>query len=425
MLLRFGVENYLSIRGRQELCLAASSLTDDETRLIDCAMAPNGQVLPAAVIYGANASGKSNFVAALDFVRDAILLSHRKGEPGGSIPRKPFLLDPACAERPSIFAIDFVVDGVRYYYGFEASDKTFEAEWLYTFPNNRRQTLFEREGKNFKFGQKLKGRNKVISDLTRPNSLFLSAAAQNDHKHLSKVAEFFKSLRVDTNILVEGAAASINFEEDEVDSRVIKFLDKIGTGVVDYRRQEKELTEENLIFRRGIVSLLQQTTKKPIEFDLVKDGKEITIELAHRGLDGEPVFFNLNRESAGTRRLLLLLGRVFRVLDEGAIMVIDELDASLHTQACEKVLELFSSPAENPKGAQIIATTHDTNLLRSPLLRRDQVWFTEKDDEGATHLYPLTDIRTRKDDNIAKGYLQGRFGAIPFPGPASRLAETG
>ena len=115
---------------------------------------------------------------------------------------------------------------------------------------------------------------------------------------------------------------------------------------------------------------------------------------------------------------------MFRALDEGTLLVIDESDASLHTQACEAVLALFSSATTNPKGAQLIATTHDTNLLRSPLLRRDQIWFTEKDAEGATHLYPLTDIRTRKGDNLEKGYLQGRYGAIPFAGPISDLISS-
>jgi AAA15 family ATPase/GTPase len=120
----------------------------------------------------------------------------------------------------------------------------------------------------------------------------------------------------------------------------------------------------------------------------------------------------------------MLLGLVFQALDEGAPFVIDELDASLHTQACEAVLALFSSPETNPRGAQLIATTHDTNLLRSRMLRRDQIWFTEKDGHGATHLYPLTDIRTRKEDNIEKGYLQGRFGAIPFSGSISDLVSA-
>ena len=118
---------------------------------------------------------------------------------------------------------------------------------------------------------------------------------------------------------------------------------------------------------------------------------------------------------------MVVLGLAFRALDEGVPLYIDELDASLHTQACEAVLRLFCSPETNPKGAQLIATTHDTNLLNSPVLRRDQLWFTDKDDTGATQLYPLTDIRTRKGDNFEKGYLQGRYGAVPFDDPISAV----
>ena len=122
----------------------------------------------------------------------------------------------------------------------------------------------------------------------------------------------------------------------------------------------------------------------------------------------------MERESAGTRRLLIVLGLAYQALDGGLTLCVDELDASLHTQASEAVLQLFCSQESNPKGAQLIATTHDANLLKSSVLRRDQIWFTEKDSEGATHLYPLTDIRTRKGDDIRRGYLQGRYGAVPL-----------
>ncbi len=424
MLLRFGTANHLSMRDQQEISLAASSLKDAETSLIECPAVPSGYVLPSAVIYGANASGKSNFVAALGFMRRAVLYSHIKGEPGGRVPRNPFLLDPAYSEASSRFDIDFTVDGVRYHYGFEVNDEFFDAEWLYRFRNNRRQMLFERNRASFKFGRGLSGHNKVISDLTRPNSLFLSAAAQNDHKQLSEVVGFFQSLQIDADISVEGGRALEQLADRDVDDRVVEFLGGMGTGVVGLRRQKKEVSENMKAFRRELESALKNFSEGRIDIDLNSDGEDVSIELAHRSHDGETVYFDLKRESAGTRRLLVLLGRAFHVLDEGDLLVIDELDASLHTRACEAVLALFSSPVVNARGAQMIATTHDANLLSSPLLRRDQVWFTEKDGEGATHLYPLTDIRTRKGDNIEKGYLQGRYGAIPFTGSAAALVAA-
>ncbi|SUS06913.1 conserved hypothetical protein [Candidatus Defluviicoccus seviourii] len=430
MLLRFAVENHLSIKEKQELSLVASSLKDREEGLIASNAAPGKRVLPAAVIYGANASGKTNLLRALGFMRGAVLFSHNRGEPGERIPRSPFRLDPACADAPSTFELDFVVEGERYHYGFEALDDAFQSEWLYAFPStsNRRQMLFERkagEAIAFDFGRGLKGRNRVIADLTRPNSLFLSTAAQNNHEQLSPVARFFSEIRTAFDIDTPGPLLSRLLSDGDMDPRVIEFLKKIGTGIVGFERREEELPEEARTFSKALAAAFATVDKKPPQLDLEQKNTDIFLELAHQDCYGNPVYFDVGEESAGTQRLLGVLGRVYRVLDKGDLLVIDELDASLHTQASEAVLALVSSAALNPKGAQLIATTHDTNLLRSEFLRRDQIWFTEKDEGGATHLYPLSDFSTRKGDNIEKGYLQGRFGAIPFAGSAADLLADG
>ena len=158
-----------------------------------------------------------------------------------------------------------------------------------------------------------------------------------------------------------------------------------------------------------------------VSFETDTGDKQVTVELGHRTRDGETAYLNLNLESAGTLRLLMVLSLAYRALDEGTPLLIDELDASLHTHAAEAILRLFCSRQTNPKGAQLIATTHDTNLLAAPVLRRDQLWFAEKDAHGATVIFPLTEIRTRSSDNFEKGYLQGRYGAVPFSGPLSTL----
>ena len=422
MLLRFSVQNHLSIKEKQELSLVASSLKDREEGLIACDAVPGKRVLPAAVIYGANASGKTNLLRALGFMRGAVLFSHSRGEPGEPIPRSPFRLDPACAVAPSVFELDFMVAGERYHYGFEALDDVFQSEWLYAFPNNRRQMLFERKADNsFEFGRGLKGRNRVIEDLTRPNSLFLSAAAQNNHEQLSPVARFFSEMRTAFDIDVPGPVLSQTLIDDDMSPRVIDFLKKLETGIIDYRRTEQEIPEEIKKVNRAIDAAIADVNKKPFSSDADDKATMSILELAHRDREGNPVYFDVGEESAGTQRLLGVLGRVYRTLDKGSVLVIDELDASLHTQASEAVLALVSTAERNAKGAQLITTTHDTNLLRSTLLRRDQIWFTEKDEGGATHLYPLSDFSTRKGDNIEKGYLQGRFGAIPFAGSVADL----
>ena len=417
MLLRLGVENHLSIRGLQELSFVASSLKDPEEGLIPCPTAPSGSVLPATVIYGANASGKSNLMDAMETMRAMVLFSHTQGEPGGGVQRQPFRLDPACAGEPSRFELDFVLDGVRHHYGFEATNDAFVSEWLYAFPKSHRRMLFEREGSEFHFGRNLKGRTGVIKDLTRPNSLYLSAAAQNGHEQLSRVFEYFRTIKGVIGISIPGEVAPLMLTDKKLDSRVIEFLGKIGTGVVGYRHRERELPEEVRAIHQKIATVL----KSSVGIEFPTDAMKIAIELAHRDRNGNDVYFDLDLESAGTQRLLIVLDLVFHALDRGTPLFIDELDASLHTQAVEAILKLFCSPEIKPNGAQLVATTHDTNLMRSPVLRRDQPWFTEKDRTGATRLYPLTDIRTRKGDNIEKGYLQGRFGATPFEHPVPAL----
>ena len=422
MLLRFGVSNHLSIRDFQEQSFVASSLKDRDEGLIPCTTAPKGTVVPAAVIYGANASGKSNLMDAMETLRQMVLFSQTQGEPGGGVLRQSFRLDAAFSGEPSRFELDFVIDGVRHHYGFEMSDDAFESEWLYDFPSSRRRTLFEREGGEFHFGRGLKGRNAVIADLTRPNSLYLSAAAQNKHERLSRVFGYFRSIHGVYAADFPGAVVSRRLAEKEPDDRVIKFLERIGTGVVGYQRKETETPKEIKALHQEIDAAIRKRLKGAVRFESDVDSKQVAIELAHRSRDGEQIYLELDSESAGTRRLLVMLGFAFQALDEGTPLFVDELDASLHTQAAEAVLRLFCSPETNPKGAQLVATTHDTNLMRAPMLRRDQLWFTEKGSDGATRLYPLTDIRTRKGDDIEKGYLQGRYGAVPFDDPLSALA---
>ena len=425
MLLRFRAENFLSIRDPEELNLTASSLKDREEGLIDCGTASGRRALPAAVIYGANASGKSNLLEAIGFMRRAVCYSHSRSEPGDPIPRRPFLLDEDAPKKPSVFDADFVHDGVRYHYGFEVTDEAFQAEWLYSFPHGRQRTLFEREGKEFSFGRELPGRNKVIEDLTRPNSLFLSAAAQNDHEMLTPIRGFFASIGHASATVPPPPVLANRLKDKRIQDRAAEFLEKVNTGVAAMRLREIETPQEIRSFQKAFSSALQAMGQDAPEITVDDVDKINVLELAHKGSEGKTHFIDPDSESAGTKKLLANLPAIFRALDRGSVVLIDELDSSLHTQACEAVLSLFASKETNPLGAQLIATTHDTNILRSQFLRRDQVWFTEKDDEGATHLFPLTDFRIRKGDNLAKGYLQGRFGAVPFSGPVPKLTGTG
>ena len=424
MLLRIAVENHLSICERQELSFAASSLKDRSDGLIRCDAVDSGSVVPAVVIYGANASGKTNFVNAISTMKKMVLWSQTKGEPGGGVPRHEFLLDPSFSEKPSCFEIDFMLNGSRFHYGFETNDEAFVSEWLYEIPRAHRRKLFERKEQDFEFGRWLKGQNHNIAGLTRTNSLFLSAAAQNGHEFLSRIYKYFQDMAFSGSISVPGVEASSRVKGEGLDARIIEFLKSINTGVIGYQKKETEVSEESREIHRELKAVFEKISGGAVQISPDVDDKLVEIELAHRGKGEGVVYLDLDFESAGTRRLLIILGQTFKALDEGIPIFIDELDASLHTYASEAILRLFGSPKMNPNGAQLIATTHDTNLMKSDILRRDQLWFAEKNLEGATEIYPLTDIRTRKGDNVELGYLQGRYGAIPGDDPIAALLES-
>ena len=224
MLLRFGVTNHLSLRDRQELSLVASSLDDAPAGLIDCDHVPAGRLLPAIIIYGTNASGKSNLIDAIRWTKRTVQHSHSRGDPNEPIPRAPFILDAACAFAPTQVEVDFVVGDVRYHYGFEVTNEAFVAEWLYAFPRDKRQVLFERQGLKFRFGRNLKGRNQIISELTRPNSLFLSAAAQNRHEELSAIQKFFQSIQIDAEQSTDSSTIADQLVGKDQDDRIVQFL---------------------------------------------------------------------------------------------------------------------------------------------------------------------------------------------------------
>ena len=423
MLLRFGVSNYLSIKDRQELSLVASALKDDESGLITPPAKVKERVLPAAVIYGANASGKSNVVKAFEFMRHFALYSHSRGEPGKPTGVTPFALDPECAGKASEFDIDFIAAGQRFAYSFSVTSEVVETEELVAYPHTRPQLWFTRKGQEFTFGKSLTGRNRVIADLVRPNSLFLSAAAQNDHEMVKAVVEFFSDMSFGENLVPGLEIAFLYSRHELVDARVIDFLGRIGTGIVGqrlvpYLSREMALT----------ISRMTHESRRRSSFESTQNDATIKpamiLELAHEDRIGNHVYLAAQFESTGTQRLLILMEDVYRSLDAGTPLIIDELDASLHSKACEALVALFASPKTNPRGAQLIATTHGTHLMRTPLLRRDQIWLTKKDREGATELYALSEFRTRPTDNLERAYMQGRFGATPFTGPARDMIEA-
>jgi hypothetical protein len=410
MLLRFRFSNFRSFREEQELSLIAGSFKDRVDGVLNVAGLDDG-ALPVAAIYGANASGKTNVLRALQFLDSAVRNSHRLWQPEQPIPGDPFAGDAGAAS-PSRFVVDFVRDDIRHQYGFGVDSKTILEEWLHVYPKGKRQVWFSRKfGKPLSFGDKLTGENKTIAQLTRSNSLFLSAAAQNNHEMLLPVYNWFsRSLSFvigDRDILQLRTASMCN--ENETRALIARLLSHADLGITDLRVTEERLPEE---FKGGAMQMVRslfEAKGEPPSFD----GSLPVMQLIHK-MGDNACPFDFAQESAGTITYLALLGPIVNALRTGGLICIDELDASLHPLMAIEIMRLFSNPGRNPKEAQLLFNTHDTNLLSSGVLRRDQIWFTEKDKNGESHLYPLTDFKPRRQENLENGYLQGRYGAIPF-----------
>ena len=419
MLVEFRVENHRSLRDEQVLTMEAGRVgdeTDPRPRRVPGYSEP---LLTVAGLYGANASGKSNVLAALAFMREAVVRSHRSWAPDEEepdeplVPRNPFAWGPKRRE-PSLFEAVFVLQGVLYRYGFQTSDERFLEEWLYAWPSGRKQVWFERENQRFKFGDHLKGENRTIEGVTRPNALFVSAAAQHNHPQLARIFAWFQSLAV-ANLQI-GRRTNIS-------SRMVSTLGlaRLLEGPAD---QPPLIDEVCNLLKQADIGVVDLRVEREPDKKRLRSGPSFSLK--HYS-ETDDAWLPLREESNGTQTLFYLALPILRVLQRGSVLLVDELERSLHPALARRIIDQFNDPATNPNNAQLIFTTHDTNLLGTtlgePALRRDQVWLTEKDAQGATILYPLTDYKPRKAENLERGYLQGRYGAIPFLGTSLVKSE--
>ncbi len=375
------------------------------------------RVLPAIVVYGANASGKSNLLQSIRFMRGFVRNSHTQATEPLGITRHFFQLAANKENEPSQLDCDFMLNEVRYHYGFEFDNERVRREWLYSFPDNRRNIQFVREsGKPMYFGPNFaeKGKARTVETLKRENSLFLSAAAQNNLTIASDISEWFKSSinidRTNSNIL-DPSTLSEYLEDETVRQRILEFIKNADPTITDIRVIERETAEDVAPVINEMRAVLKKHFAEANIPEMPSSQKEY--QLVHSGQSGV-VAFPSRLESNGTVKLLHILGPMLKCLARGNFLISDELESSLHVIIATELLMMFNSIQTNRHGAQILVATHDTNLLDIRCLRRDQIWFAEKSPVGATHLYSLAELSVRKSDSIKRGYLQGRFGAIPF-----------
>lgn len=419
MLIEFTVGNFRSFRDPQTLSLVAAPIKSKDPELDENTViktAANPDLLTSAAMYGANASGKSNLVRALAFMKRFVMHSLKETKATGGIQVEPFRLHAATVGQPSHFEIVFIEGGKRYRYGFEVTKERVTAEWLFFVPSTREARLFEREGDDITVGSYFKeGRD--LEQHTRPNALFLSVVAQFNGPKAQKLVTWFGRLGIISGVDDIGMMpfTLMQLVEGEHSEAIKQLVCRLDLGIGDLQVEKTVRSKPQLPdkmpdeIRQAFLTIMNAS-----------DAERLSIHTIHTQYDheGNPVrqeLFELDEhESEGTQKLFSMSGPLLDTLQKGRVLVVDELDARLHPLMTREIISLFNHKATNPNGAQLIFNTQDTNLLDNRLFRRDQIWFVEKDQKGASHLYSLAEFKVRNDKDYERGYIQGRYGAVPY-----------
>ena len=416
MLIEFSVANCRSIKAEQKLSLAKATgneLADKNS--FDPEAPSTVKLLRSAVIYGPNASGKSNLIDALHTMERIVLTSASSRQRGDSLPVTPFLLDSATEHAPSEFEVSFVAEGCRYQYGFSATAERVMEEWLLAYPHGRPQRWIGRawceEKQEYEWDRMsaLAGQKQIWQDSTRPNALFLSTAVQLNCKQLQPVYDWFKTTLRSININGLGPDfTALLCKQDEQRASVLDFLKAADIDIQDIRIETEKMSAKHL------PDEMSDEMKAKI-LDNVRDADIFEIKTVHLNEQGKKIELDFKDESDGTRKLFAFAGPWLDTLKNGFVVIVDELHDNLHPKLVQFLIELFHSAETNPKNAQLVFTTHETSILNQEVFRRDQIWFCEKDESKATRLYPLSDFSPRKDrENLEMSYLAGRYGALPY-----------
>jgi hypothetical protein len=413
MLIDFHIRNFRSFRDEVTLSFVAS--TDREQRATHCmetGYSPIPRLTRAAAVFGANASGKSNLLFALSTMANLVLHSMAYGESQLADLHTPYKLDPDFAREPTEFAVNLLLDGVRYNYGFRYDARRIHSEWLTVYRTASGQHWFERnwdpvrnEETWSRWSTHFTGRKETWRQATRPQALFLTTAAQLNSDLLAPLRAWFVSgvtlLPALGPFHLEHTAVQ-RLEDPAFKTRVLEVLRAADLHLSDIRIEKRPGLQANLFVEPG----------KPPNF-IAREGEIPDISFGHQIEGREPVFFDRRYESMGTQRLLAYIGPLLDAIDQGKLLVIDELDASLHPLVTRFVVGLLHDPVLSTRGAQLWLTTHDTSLLDTEVMRRDQFWIVEKDAQQVSRLVPLSDFSPRKHEALERGYLRGRYGGVP------------
>ena len=429
MIIDFSVKNFRSFQAEQRLSFVASNYDKDlPGNVIELALPglEGVKLLKALAIYGANAAGKSNVLKAmmfLDYFVESSATGLDEGDPTGV---EPFVLCPECPKQPSEFGLRFVVEGIRYHFALVVDRERVLYESLSAFPEGVERVWYERswneETATYDWSpHRPTGfkRDPAIVGYTRQNALFLSTAAKWNNAQLAPVYRWFKQrlqflrLNADFPSLGPDFTGAYMLKGPNERNQVVQLLRHGDFGILSAESRAHDIRREDI----------PADIPDKMAAELLKK-KRLEVVLGHRGAEGQEFPLAWGEESSGTQKLFSLAGPWLEILKHGHVAGIDEIESSMHPAMVVALLRLILDPEQNPKNAQIVFTTHNPLLLDPTLLRRDQVWFADKDDEGATHLYPLSDYKPRKGESLVRGYLAGRYGAVPFI-PNGLLAKEG
>jgi uncharacterized protein len=426
MLLAFRGYNARSFRDPFELSLHATRLSEPGVpRMVEWREGghPIG-VLPCAGIFGGNASGKSNLLRAMSDMRRLALSSFQGNTPDGPVETYPFLLGEDEGRAESSYEVELILDNVQYSYGFVVEAGGVREEWARSYPRGRAVNLLQRDGDKVHLGSDLRAKGRAAEEILRPNALFLSTAAAINHPLFLPIYQWFRRNLTFADVESRTVRQAITAEmlEGEWRSQVLALLREADLGISDVSQRAVDPEYKEKL--RKVIDIFWDEAM-PLDVDEI-EFKDFEIGLKHRSARAKDVELPEEDESRGTLVWFGLVGLVSKALREGSVLLADELEASLHPALVDVLVDLFQSQKSNPNRAQLIFNSHEARLMGDSSERRlgrDQVWFTEKDDEGATYLHSLADVAPRREEAIARRYLAGRYGGTPIFSPR-RLKET-
>ena len=410
MLIEFRIQNYRCFK--DEVVLSLLSTKDSSLKSNTFSRDDIG-LLKSVALYGPNGSGKSTVILALEIVKDLVTTSSSH-KPGSALPAAPYLFDESSKEKPCRFEVSFIAGKVTYKYSIEIVKERVIFESLVEMPEKKGRLLFSREYDrkteqyNWSWGRSLKGEKDRLANMTSQSALFISVAAQFNQEQFNPVYEWFSTnLRIittkDLPLLVTAQALASEGIEANDKKRVVDFLKDADFEIDDIAVSRQDVPEVEKLFPPGIPDKAKSQLRDRLG--------GLKVELGHHTPSGKLIRLPLEAESDGTQRLFELAPPWLLSLSAGYVVLVDELDRSLHPLLTRKLVEAFHNPQAK---AQLVFSTHDTTLLDPGLFRRDQVYLTDRTPEGSV-LYSLSDYKSvRKTESLQKGYLAGRYGAIPI-----------